>query len=198
MKELIAVTLIIFKGQFGLTPKEAETLLSDVAARYEQELGKGIRVMRVDWYKRDPTTKWAKGVGITDLNGRYFKLHQWLTLKGYGSSKRVKLVVLPPAQADGKLWVYGAASLCSYRKGKMPLAMVVATPKNASGESRIEHARSTMAHEIGHTVCMGHDDSISPPTTMHSAALQFVTGLLPDYLRFSPKSIGEALAKWGK
>lgn len=188
---VVAVHLILAKGDGGYSGKEIKKLFAVAAQRYHEEMGITVKLKKMTVIGRDITRKWREGFTPKMMFFRRQKALQWMDSTNNLDSKLVRIFIVP-AQRDGNQRImFGNGQLCSYKDPtKEAMVFIAGDPVNGMGHSRTDQMITALEHELGHVLCSQHIE-LPEPTVMETDALSFVAPLLPDHLRFAEQSKNE-------
>jgi hypothetical protein len=170
--QTVPVSLVLATGPNSVTCEEGRRMFRDVQAIY-QSLGVNLRLR---WFRCLPNPRrrqtLLEGYGVDDA-------HWWWDEDYFVGPRRkgdkvAHHALIPPVEYRGDLYIVGQSYQfqCYWRSGGR-VSMTSAMMTNAKGAPRYRHSVVAMAHEIGHSLGLEHDETL-PVSIMHPAPLASV------------------------
>lgn len=160
VRPVISLTLVRVEGAYAITEDQALEVYQESA----KIIGPAARVKLIKFISVKeylPKKSIALARYKNTLERTKLKRVRWVARR----KNSLLHVLRPPVQEGGKLWINGAAVICS-PKG---VSYSSATEFNASGEARLQHSAAAMAHEILHALGAHHlvGDNIMNADALH-------------------------------
>ena len=170
--QTVPVSLVVATGPHSVTCEEGRRMFRDVQALYAS-LGVSLRLR---WFECLPNPRKRPtrlgGYGVDDA-------HWWWDEDYFVGRRRkgarvVHHALIPPVEYQGARYIVGQAyQFRCYWDGSGRVSMTSAMITNAEGAARYRHSVVAMAHEIGHSLGLDHDETL-PVSIMHPAPLASV------------------------